>query len=245
MPTLVKFVEMGPPLYAPFVLARIRRTESNVSRPLVAQLEQPTPPCSPNLHHVSQGTRMRPPTALEMNAAFTKRTMSAEVHYYAGSVVLDIDSATTGVEVAATLARQGRFVDAPGFVLTACTIDFKDLTSITGQIMDVASNFEEQDLQRGDSWQEISQRQKYMLVFRKERFEPWAEAAANLDIIYSQIEDGLRRGHYKFSQPAEIVRYLAARCFIEVGQKNSPRPVGVLCNLSYSPLSWSPSTPFS
>lgn len=192
LPTLIKFVEMGPPLYAPFVLARIHRTEAN-------------------------GTRMRPPTALEMNAAFTKRAMSAEIHFYAGSLVLTIDPASTGAEVAAALAAQGHFVDQPGFVLTACTIDFKELTPVTGKIMDAASLFEETDLQRGDTWQDMSQRQKYMLVFRKERFEPWAEAATNLGIIYAQIEDGLRRGHYKFATSAEIIRFIANRCFIEFG----------------------------
>ncbi len=53
--------------------------------------------------------------------------MSAEVHFYTGSAVLTIDPASTGTEIALALAAQGSFVEQPGFVLTACTIDFKEV----------------------------------------------------------------------------------------------------------------------
>ncbi len=82
--------------------------------------------------------------------------------------------------------------------------------------MDTVSLFEEPEVRAGGSWQALSQRHKYMFVLRKERFMPWSEGYGNLDIVFAQIQDGLRRSHYRFSSDAEIVKFLTERYFIEV-----------------------------
>jgi hypothetical protein len=34
--------------------------------------------------------------------------------------------------------------------------------------------------------------------------------------VFAQIQDGLRRSHYRFSSDAEVIKFLTERYFIEV-----------------------------
>ena len=82
---------------------------------------------SPLLTRGAQGTRLRPPTALEMGAAFSKSFIAVDVQHYTGSHLVDVDAAATAREVMYKLTLEGVFTEEPGFGLAVCSADYKDV----------------------------------------------------------------------------------------------------------------------
>lgn len=191
---LKKFINNGPPLYAPFVLARLARTHR-------------------------MGIRSRPPCSLEMQAAFTKKGVPVEIHFYLGSIIVEIDSATIAAEIGQQLFTHTGIRQGHGFSLYICSPDFAKMTPIGIQgfkVMDGMFEYEESGMTAGLDWRDLDSDRPWTMVFRKQRFAPWPESTDNLDLVYGQILDGLRRGIYTIHDETDMVTFLAKRYYIEV-----------------------------
>ncbi|EDQ87942.1 uncharacterized protein MONBRDRAFT_32975 [Monosiga brevicollis MX1] len=168
------FLTKGPPKYAPFVRARLQRT-------------------------VNKGTRTKPPTALEVEMAFSKEPIRLQVDFFVDRVNVELDSQTTARELLEQIYAQSALAREAGFSIYVADTDGDMMTSCGAGdtfVLDIVFQYETLASARFQgSWQRLAQERPFQLLLRKEMFAPWFEGGDNADIIFEQIVDGLERAN--------------------------------------------------
>ena len=190
---LKHFIQRGPPGYAPFCDQRLKRTFVN-------------------------GTRIQPPSWLELQATKSKDPIKVQVTFMDGSLRnLLADSASTAKELCTQLAEKVGLKDHFGFSLYIA-LDEK-VSSLGGggeHIMDAISQCEQFAKEQGI--QEKSA--PWRLFFRKEIFSPWhdpQEDSKSTNLIYQQCVRGVKHGEYRCEKPDDLAMLAAQQYFVDWG----------------------------
>ncbi|CAN0303889.1 unnamed protein product [Lampetra planeri] len=199
---LRSFLSEGPPGYAPYCDARLKRTLAN-------------------------GCRTQPPSWLEMQATKSRRVSPLPVALMDGRTVpLSADSACTARELVAALAGKIGLQDDFGFSLF---ISFQNKVSSLGggreHVLDAVSQCEQLSREQAGGTEQAA---PWRLIFRKELFAPWHDAGADAvatELIYRQVVRGLRFGEYRADTDSELVQLVAWRCFVQHGASPSAADV--------------------
>ncbi|XP_061431484.1 LOW QUALITY PROTEIN: unconventional myosin-VIIa-like [Lethenteron reissneri] len=199
---LRSFLSEGPPGYAPYCDARLKRTLAN-------------------------GCRTQPPSWLEMQATKSRRVSPLPVGLMDGRTVpLSADSACTARELVAALAGKIGLQDDFGFSLF---ISFQNKVSSLGggreHVLDAVSQCEQLSREQAGGTEQAA---PWRLIFRKELFAPWHDAGADAvatELIYRQVVRGLRFGEYRADTDSELVQLVAWRCFVQHGASPSAADV--------------------
>ena len=190
---LKHFIQRGPPGYAPFCDQRLKRTFVN-------------------------GTRIQPPSWLELQATKSKEPIKVQVTFMDGSLRnLLADSASTAKELCTQLAEKVGLKDHFGFSLyIALDEKVSSLGSGGEHIMDAISQCEQFAKEQGV--QEKSA--PWRIFFRKEIFSPWhdpQEDSKSTNLIYQQCVRGVKHGEYRCEKPDDLAMLAAQQYFVDWG----------------------------
>ncbi|EGD76181.1 hypothetical protein PTSG_00887 [Salpingoeca rosetta] len=197
---LRRFMHEGPPAYSPFLLQQLERTQRG-------------------------GTRHHPTTAVEMMMAFKRAPVEFMIHFYVGSHTVKCDSQSTNDELIAQCYEHDELSPELGLTVYITSPSTEIMTSLStgySHVMDAVFEYENLMSSKAD-WRLISQRRPWLAVLRKECFAPWFEGTANLQLVYSQIMDGMIRGFYVCDTVDDLAMLLAQRYYIKYGHVLKPQ----------------------
>eukprot|EP00056_Hartaetosiga_gracilis_P010712 m.159583 g.159583 ORF g.159583 m.159583 type:complete len:627 (+) comp13373_c0_seq3:35-1915(+) len=193
---LKNFINAGPPHYAPFVLKQLERTIKN-------------------------GSREHPPTACELMMCFKKQPISFSVHFFVGSHDVECDSQSTNQELVVQCYDHESLSPELGLGIYIASPTMDMMTSVSSgytHVLDTVFEYENLASQGGD-WRLMAAQQPWVAILRKEVFAPWFEGRKNIELIYSQVMDGIIRGIYTSDDNNELALLLAQRYLVKFGNK--------------------------
>ncbi|XP_063242397.1 myosin-VIIa-like isoform X2 [Bacillus rossius redtenbacheri] len=192
---LKEFIREGPVGYAPYCEARLERTLAN-------------------------GTRLQPPSWVELQATKYKNPIEIPVIFMDGSVKkLTADSATTAAELTEQLCQNIQLKDQFGFSLFIALFDkVSSLGNGQEHVMDAISQCEQYAKEQGAP----ERAAPWKMYFRKEVFSPWhdpAEDAVATNLIYHQVVRGVKCGEYRCDKESDIAMMAAQQFYVEYGSR--------------------------
>eukprot|EP00055_Hartaetosiga_balthica_P003111 m.6494 g.6494 ORF g.6494 m.6494 type:complete len:626 (+) comp2610_c0_seq1:50-1927(+) len=193
---LKNFINNGPSKYAPFIMKQLERTIKN-------------------------GMREHPPTACELMMCFKKQPIKFQVHFFVGSHDVECDSQATNQELVVQCYDHAALNPELGLGIYIASPTMDMMTSVSSGYSHVLDTiFEYENLaSQGNDWRLVAAQQPWVVMLRKEVFAPWFEGKVNIDLIYSQIMDGLIRGIYTTDDDVELAALLAQRYLVKFGNK--------------------------
>lgn len=130
-----------------------------------------------------------------------------------------MDSASTSEEILKRISTTVNLKDTFGFSLFIILFDkVMSLGSEKDHIMDAISQCEQYAKEKGQSERNCS----WKLFHRKEVFAPWhnpSEDSVATNMIYHQINNGLKVGEYRCSTENDVASLIAMQYFIENGEQ--------------------------
>eukprot|EP00117_Sycon_ciliatum_P034727 scpid4751/ scgid26450/ Myosin-VIIa; Protein crinkled len=190
---LKKFIDDGPPGYAPYCRERLVRCLQN-------------------------GTRLQPPSFLELQANRSKKPLMLPITFMDGNTkTLLADSATTAGELCEQLTKKIELGDTFGYSLYIALFDkVSSLGSSSDHVMDAISQCE----QYAKEMNVPEHNPPWRLFFRKEIFSPWhdpREDEKGTDLIYQQIIRGVKFGEYRCDKNEELASLVAQQYYVANG----------------------------
>ncbi|KAL2082104.1 hypothetical protein ACEWY4_021922 [Coilia grayii] len=193
---LRNFIRRGPADYSSYCMERLHRTLANGAREELA-------------------------CWVELDACRSKKPVKVKVSLPDGrSLTLQVDSASTSLELCTAIAKATGLRDAYGFSLYMAMHDKMWSLGNKGEhLMDAIAQCEQEARRQGSEEQSAP----WKLSFRKEIFAPWPSNPdpAATSLTYSQIISGLQSGEYQSDKEDDFVQLAAMHYFVKFGSDNS------------------------